>query len=64
MAKDLYMSQRLIVFISGNRLEMLYEDPKMSKNMKAGTFLKVKYNRSVYTYIPSIHVGKQRLSLD
>jgi len=47
-----------IYTVSGNRWEMLYEDPEETKYMEAAVALKVKYNRNIYTYFPYMWVDK------
>jgi len=47
-----------IYTVSGNRWEMLYEDPEETKYMEAAVALKVKYNGNIYTYFPYMWVDK------
>ncbi|WP_016729673.1 acetoacetate decarboxylase family protein [Saccharolobus islandicus] len=47
-----------IFTVSGNRWEMLYEDPEETKYMEAAVALKVKYNANIYTYFPFMWVDK------
>ena len=47
-----------IYTVSGNRWEMLYEDPEETKYMETVVALKARYKNSIYTYFPYMWVDK------